>query len=49
MLSLISPQRFKAIAWRNAKIAKHPDLIQKTKLSQSNILDVRRQFSTSAS
>jgi len=32
---------FEAIAGRNAKIAQHPRLIQKTQFSQSNILDVR--------
>jgi hypothetical protein len=43
MLSLaIRSQCFKAIAGRNAKIAQHPGLIQKTQFSQSNILDVRR-------
>jgi hypothetical protein len=32
---------FEAIAGRNAKIAQHPRLVQKTQFSQSNILDVR--------
>jgi len=35
---------FEAIARRNAKIAQYPRLIQKTKLSQSDGLDVCRQF-----
>jgi hypothetical protein len=43
MLSLtISPQCLEAIARGHTKIAQHPRLIQKTKLSQSDILDVRR-------
>jgi hypothetical protein len=46
MLSLtIRSKGFKAVAGRHAKIAQHPWLIQKTKLSQRDILDVRRQFS----
>jgi hypothetical protein len=40
---------FEAIAGRHTKIAKHPSLIQKTKLSQSDVLDIRRQFSAPAS
>jgi len=32
---------FEAVAGRNAKIAQHPRLVQKTQFSQSNILDVR--------
>jgi hypothetical protein len=39
---------FEAIARRNAKIAQYPRLIQKTKLPQSDVLDVRRQFSAPA-
>jgi len=49
VLSLpISPWCLKAIAGWHTKIAQHPGLIQKTKLSQSDILDVCRQFSASA-
>jgi hypothetical protein len=40
---------FEAIARRNAEIAQHPRLVQKTQLSQSNILDVGWQFSAPAS
>jgi hypothetical protein len=40
---------FEAIAGRHAKIAERPSLIPKTKLSQSDILDIRRQFSAPAS
>ena len=48
MLSLpIRSQRFKSIARRNAKIAEHPGLIQKTKFSQRDILNIGRQFSAS--
>jgi hypothetical protein len=50
VLSLaIGLQCLKAIAGWYTKIANHPSLIQKTKLSQSNVLDVRWQFSASAS
>jgi hypothetical protein len=50
MLSLaIRSQCFKAIARWNTKIAQHSRLVQKTQLSQSNILDVRWQFSAPAS
>jgi hypothetical protein len=41
----IRSKRFEAIARRNAKITQYPRLIQKTKLPQSDVLDVRRQFS----
>jgi hypothetical protein len=45
MLSLaISPQRFKSVTWRNAKIIQGPALIQQAKFSQRDILDVWRQF-----
>jgi hypothetical protein len=44
----IRSKRFEAIARRNAKIAQYPRLIQKTKLPQSDVLDVRRQFSAPA-
>jgi hypothetical protein len=39
---------FEAIAGRHAKIAEHPRLIQKTKLSQGDVLDLCRQFSAPA-
>jgi hypothetical protein len=49
VLSLpIGPERLKAIAGWHAKIAEHPGLIQQTKLSQSDALNVRRQFSAPA-
>jgi hypothetical protein len=49
VLSLpIGPQRLQAIARWYAKITKQPSLIQKTKLSQSNVLDIGRQFATAA-
>jgi hypothetical protein len=38
-------QRFEPISWRNAKIVEDPGLIQKTKFSQSDVLNVWRQFS----
>jgi hypothetical protein len=38
----IGLQSFKAIAWRHAKIAQHPRLIQETQFSQGDILDIRR-------
>jgi hypothetical protein len=37
-------QRFKPIARWNTKVREHPGLIQKTKLPQHNVLNVRRQF-----
>ena len=40
---------FEPIAGRDAKIPERPGLIQKTQFSQSHVLDVRGQFSTSAS
>jgi hypothetical protein len=50
MLSLtICSKCFEAIAGRYAKIAEHPSLIQKTQLSQRDVLDIRRQFSAPAS
>jgi hypothetical protein len=43
MLSVtIRSKCFEAIAGRNAKIAQHPRLVQKTQFSQCDILDVRR-------
>jgi len=39
----------KTISGRNAKISQRPGLIEKTQLSQGNILDVGRQFSAPAS
>jgi hypothetical protein len=45
----IRSERLKAIAGRDAKISQRPGLIQKTQLSQGNILDVGRQFSAPAS
>jgi hypothetical protein len=48
MLSLpIRFQRFQAITGRYPKIAQYPGLIQKTQLSQGNVLNVRRQPPTS--
>jgi hypothetical protein len=41
----IRPQCLKAISGRHAEIAQHPRLIQKTKLSQSDILNVSGQSS----
>jgi len=42
VLSLsIGPQGLKAIAGRHAEITEYAGLIQKTKLSQSHILNVR--------
>jgi hypothetical protein len=41
----IGSQSFEAIARRHAQIGQRSRLIQKTQLSQSDILDVRRQFS----
>jgi hypothetical protein len=50
ILSLpIGSQGLKTIAGRHPKIAQYPGLIQKTQLSESDVLDVRRQFSTPAS
>ena len=49
MLSVaVRSKRFEAIAGRDAKITEHPRLIQKTKFSQSDILNVCRQFSATA-
>ena len=45
MLSLpVRFQRLKPIARGNAKIAEDPGLIQKTKLSERDILNIGRQF-----
>jgi len=40
----IRSERLEAIAGWNAKVSQRPGLIQKTQLSQGNILDVGRQF-----
>jgi hypothetical protein len=45
----IRSERLEAIAGWNAKVSQRPGLIQKTQLSQGNILDVGRQFSAPAS
>src|SRR5205085_8373582 len=46
MLSLpVSLEQFEAVTRWNPKVADSPGLIQKTKLSQRNVLDIRRQFS----
>jgi len=42
-------QRLKPVAGWNAKIVEHAGLVQKTKLSQCDVLNVRRQFSASPS
>jgi hypothetical protein len=44
----IGPQGFKTIAGRHPEIAQYPGLIQKTQLSESDVLNVRRQFSALA-
>jgi hypothetical protein len=50
MLALtIRSKCFEAIAGWDTKIAQHSRLIQKTKLPQSDVLDVGRQFSAPAS
>jgi hypothetical protein len=47
MLSLsICLQCLKSIAGRNTEIIEHFGLIQETKLSQRDVLDIGRQFST---
>ena len=38
-------QRFESVARGNTQIAKHPGLIQKTKFSKSDILNIGRQSS----
>jgi hypothetical protein len=49
MLSLtIRSEGLEAIAGRNPEVAQHPGLIQKAQFSQSDALDVRRQFSAPA-
>jgi hypothetical protein len=40
-------QGLKSVAGWNAKIAKHPRLVQETQLSQGDVLKIRRQFATS--
>jgi hypothetical protein len=50
MLALtIRSECLEAIAGWNAKVCQRPGLIQKTHLSEGNILDVARQFSAPAS
>ena len=45
MLTLtIRPKCLEAVTGWNAKVSQRPGLIQKTQLSQGNILDVGRQF-----
>jgi len=41
----VSLERFEAVTRWNPKIASRSGLIQKTKLSQRHVLDIRRQFS----
>ena len=45
----IRSEGLEAISGRNAKISQRPGLIEKTQLSQGNILDVGRQLSAPAS
>jgi len=46
MLSLtVRSKGFEPIARWHSKIAEHPGLIQKTKLSERDVLDISRQFS----
>ena len=50
MLTLtIRPKCLEAVTGWNAKVSQRPGLIQKTQLSQGNVLDVGRQFSAPAS
>jgi hypothetical protein len=49
VLSLpIGLERFKPVAGRDTKVANHAGLVQKTKLPQRDILNIRRQFSAPA-
>jgi hypothetical protein len=46
VLSLpVSLQGFEPVAGWNAQVIEHPGLIQETKLSQGDVLNIRRQFS----
>jgi hypothetical protein len=48
VLSLtIRSKCFEPVAWGYSEITEHPGLIQKTKLSERDVLDIRRQFSAS--
>jgi hypothetical protein len=49
VLSLpIGLERLEPVAGRDAKVAEHAGLVQKTQLPQRDILNIRRQFSASA-
>lgn len=50
MLALaVGLQRFEAIAGRHTQITQHSGLILEAKFPQSDVLEIRRQFSTPAS